>query len=148
MYYALTEQQTKLCIDFLRKCAVGDVSRKDGGFCDNLLPWVLETWHVVDGITPFERARVPESVLHTMRLWPKASGNYVFPVPMPAELESVWVEKKDPKIIMGPQYTETMYRAALAYEHSPDKWVGAYGALRMEMCGWMVEQLEARLCRT
>jgi hypothetical protein len=51
--------------------------------------------------------------------WPKHSGAWFFPVPMPS------------------------FAPAEAYAYLP-LWRGEYGALRMELVNWCIEQLESR----
>lgn len=58
--------------------------------------------------------------------WPKYSGSITYPVPCPGFEPSAYAS--------GPRH---------AYMGLP-KWEGEYGALRMELLNWCIEQLERR----
>lgn len=60
-----------------------------------------------------------DEFLDLARGWPKHSGRRYFPVPMPR------------------------FTPAEAYAELP-KWVGEYGARRMELVNWCIEHLESR----
>lgn len=61
--------------------------------------------------------------------WPKWSGDIHYPVPVPAN--------------MGlPELKAGVHTPIDAYQYFPNLWEGAYGALRMELLDFLIEELE------
>lgn len=64
--------------------------------------------------------------------WPKSTGSRQFPVPCPG----VPPQDKD----YG-KYLSRVNRAASRYRNSRNHWEGDYGALRMELLEWLINEL-------
>lgn len=78
--------------------------------------------------------------------WPHFSGDDTYPVPCDYPFPAEWECMGDIK--ERHDWDEDNYNPThipeLAYEHCPHLWEGAYGAKRMELLNWMIEQLEAQ----
>ena len=61
--------------------------------------------------------------------WEYYSGKYNFPVPDPARKQNA----------------EREHDAEAIYWNTPDRYIGEYGKLRMQLLDWLIEQFEAKL---
>lgn len=103
----------KAAIDLLRALGTG------AAYPRNTIYGICAEIKRLEGACLITQNAVEHICDHMMQLWPKYSGNRIYPVPHP---------------------TKTPVKAFI---HTDNLWIGKYGALRKELCLWLADQLEA-----
>lgn len=75
--------------------------------------------------------KVQTLLIHTYQNWPKYSGDFSYPVPVPSDL---------PNSDIGINVTPGM-----AYNYAGNYWAGEYGQLRMELLDFLISELENQI---
>lgn len=98
------------------------------GLCNLLRGFFSVLWND-DRIDGRESDALVTLVYKLMKSWPGYSGSNAYPVPAPAG----WSGYTHPHL--------------MAFESTPDLWVGHYGSDRKNLAAWMADQLKVMECR-
>lgn len=93
---------------------------KDGGICANVEGYLHDKYRD-------DAFHAAEVIAEMAQKWPKWSGSLTYPVPCPENL-----------------VTSAHHTSYWAFGFLP-KWEGAYGALRLELLDFLIEELENEL---
>ena len=110
--------QVELLLEALKH--VKNQPQKDGGICANVEGYLYDKYQD-------DSFNVAETIGKLSQKWPKWSGSLTYPVPIPENL-----------------VTSTVRTSYWAFCFLP-KWEGEYGALRLELLDFLIEELENEL---